>query len=81
MSRVSYPRGPAAQAPGLQPRTGTASKEFETLRAELALAGGHALQELADGAGYVVSRWNLAKHCRDLNEVRAFLAQVKGRAA
>ncbi len=52
-------------------------KEFETLRAELALRGGHSLLELAGGEGYVVTRWDLARHCRDLSEVRAFLARVE----
>jgi len=47
-----------------------------TLQAELALAGGFALLELADGS-FLVSRWNLSRPCPDLQAVRAFLDQVR----
>lgn len=50
-------------------------KAFEALRARLAMAGGFALQALADGS-FVITRWNLTKPLPDLHAVRRFAAQV-----
>lgn len=52
-------------------------KAFEGLRAQLALAGGHALHELSDGS-YLVTRWNLSRPLADLAAAERFLAQVQG---
>lgn len=46
-----------------------------TLAAKLALAGGYVLLQLADGS-FLISRWNLTKHCPDLQAVSVFCRQV-----
>lgn len=52
-------------------------KQFFTLRALLALAGGFTLLELADGS-YLVTRWNCCRPLADLRAVTAFVRQVGG---
>jgi hypothetical protein len=49
-------------------------KRTATLIAVLAISG-HAVHRKADG-GFVVSRWNMARHCGDLDSLEAFAAQV-----
>ena len=49
-----------------------------TLAAQLALAGGFALLQLADGS-WLVSRWNCTRHLADLNGVAQFARQVGAR--
>ncbi|MDP1647415.1 MAG: hypothetical protein Q8M01_04340 [Rubrivivax sp.] len=46
-----------------------------TLAAQLALAGGFVLLDLADGS-YLVTRWNASRHCVDLQAVANFARQV-----
>lgn len=53
-------------------------KTFAQLRAELALAGGFALHNLADGGGYAVCRWNCSRTLPDLDAVASFLRHVRG---
>lgn len=56
------------------PAVGPTQKEFETLRARLALLG---FELQACGlASYVVSRWNLSRRLADLAEVQAFADRV-----
>lgn len=50
-------------------------KRAATLRAQLALAGGFELHELADGT-FLARRWGLTRHLRDLAAVEAFARQV-----
>lgn len=68
-----------AQAVSLNSATTSAEdKAFQTLRARLALAG-HVLSRTHDGDGpvrFYVTRWNLIRELRDLDEVRRFAAQV-----
>ena len=45
------------------------------LAAKLALAGGYCLLRLEDGS-FLISRWNLTKHCPDLQAVATFARQV-----
>lgn len=52
-------------------------KLFATLQAKLALAGGYALQELADG-GYLITRHDWCCRVPDLRAVIAFLRQIGG---
>jgi hypothetical protein len=49
-------------------------KAVATLKASYAIAG-HAVHELADG-GFLVCRFNLAKHCPDLRALAAFAKLV-----
>ena len=61
--------------------TGNSSPVEKTranLAAQLALAGGYALLDLADGS-FVVTRWNLTRHCVDLQSVARFARQVGAR--
>jgi hypothetical protein len=53
-------------------------KVFETARAELALHAGIAVHELTDGT-FLLSRWNLTRHCASLEEVLAFARQAEVR--
>lgn len=50
-------------------------KRFEGLRAGLALAGGHTLNQLADGTFLVVFR-HLTRALKDLDDVAALARQV-----
>jgi hypothetical protein len=52
-------------------------KREATLRANLALAGGHVLQRKEDGT-YRIMRWGLARDLDDLDAVERFLVQVQG---
>ena len=56
-----------------------AEKMHATLAAQLALAGGYALLQLADGS-YLITRWNLTKHCPDLQAVSQFVRRIGGGA-
>ena len=61
--------------------TGNSSPVEKTranLAAQLALAGGFVLLDLADGS-FVVTRWNLTRHCVDLQAVARFARQVGAR--
>lgn len=49
-------------------------KLLATAKAALGLRG-HAVHELANG-GYLVSRWNMTRHCWDLRELMTFARQV-----
>ena len=51
---------------------------FATLAKQLALAGGYALLDLADGS-YIVTKFNLTRHCPDLQSVARFARQVGAR--
>ena len=51
---------------------------FATLAKQLALAGGYALLDLADGS-YIVTKFNLTRHCVDLQAVAWFARQVGAR--
>jgi hypothetical protein len=51
------------------------AKELATLRARLALAGGFAVHQLADGT-LVVARWDCTKPCGSLEQLRSFARQV-----
>lgn len=59
------------------PQVDATRKRFEDYRARLALAGGYALHELADGS-FLICRWNLTRPCADLAAVRAFLERLGG---
>lgn len=59
----------------LSPGAGVERKQFETLRATLALAGGHAIHELADGS-FLVTWRHLSRAFPDLNAVAASAHQV-----
>lgn len=48
-----------------------------SLQANLALAGGFSLIEMADGS-YLITRWGLTKTLPDLRAVAAFARQVGG---
>lgn len=54
-------------------------KLLDTTRAELALAGGYALHELADGT-FLVTRWDRARPLPDLRAVAEFVRLVGGAA-
>ena len=54
-----------------------AEKTRATLAAELALAGGYVLLQLADES-WLVTRWNASWHCPDLQTVARFVRQVRG---
>lgn len=56
------------------------AKQFETLRAECALAGVAlvASHDEHNRTVYVVSRWALTKELPDLEAVRAWLVRVRG---
>jgi hypothetical protein len=52
------------------------AKSLATLKARFALAG-HVVHELAEGGVLVVRpAWNVVRHYRDLNELRAFAHMV-----
>lgn len=51
------------------------AKKVATLRAMLALHGGHELIELDDGS-FVVSKWNLTRHCATIDEVEQFAKRI-----
>lgn len=53
---------------------GAEGKALATLKAAYAMAG-HAVHELADG-GYLVCKFNLAKHCPDVRALAAFAKQT-----
>lgn len=55
-------------------KTGNTVKRLATLKAQFALRG-FAVHEACDG--YLVSRWNLTKHCPSLYELERF-ARVVG---
>lgn len=75
------------QGPGEQDRTDSqhsadaadcaqrCGKDFERLRAQLALAGGFELYALADGT-FLVTRWDRSRPLHDLQAVEAFARQV-----
>jgi hypothetical protein len=50
-------------------------KRLDTLRAQLALAGGFELHELADGT-FLVTRWDRARPLPDLRAVAEFVRLV-----
>lgn len=52
----------------------TARKRVATLKALAALRG-FAVHELTVG-GFMVARWNLAKHCATVTDLEAFLRQA-----
>ena len=54
-------------------------KLLHTTRAALALAGGYALHELADGT-FLVTRWDRARPWPDLRAVAEFVRLVGGAA-
>ena len=56
----------------------SADKLKATLQAKLALAGGYALHELADGS-FLVTKWGLARPLPDLYAVSRFATQVGAR--
>jgi hypothetical protein len=53
----------------------TREKIRAALAYKLAVAGGFTLLELSDRT-FLVSRWNLSRHCADLQAVSAFARQV-----
>ena len=55
--------------------SGPAAKVRANLAAQLALAGGWVLLDLADGS-FLVSRWDRSRHCADLRAVAQFARQV-----
>lgn len=59
----------------------SAEKQFETLRAEMALHGHELIcTPGADSpASYLASRWGMSRFLPDLDAVRAFVAQIWGR--
>lgn len=65
---------PGGAAPQIEPAT-LAEKARATLAAQLALAGGHVLLELADGS-FMVTRWGQTRHCPDLHAVAQFARQL-----
>ncbi len=80
MSRILYPRGPAARAPGLQPRTGAADplKPWRTGQARATLAGftAHLTQTDEGNPELILSRWALSRSFTDLAELDAWLQRV-----
>ena len=67
---------PPAEA--LSKTIATLCQTIATLTARLALAG-FAVHRL-DGGGFLVSKWNLTKHCPDLRALAGFAQQVGARA-
>jgi hypothetical protein len=51
------------------------AKRISTLRAQLAVHGGHELIELDDGA-LLISKWNLSRRCDDLDQVTEFARRI-----
>lgn len=51
------------------------AKKIATLRALMALHGGHELIELEDGS-FVVSRWNLSRRCATIGELEQFAKRI-----
>ena len=49
-------------------------KARATLFAALAIAG-HAVHKTTAG-GFLVTRWNMTRHCADLQELEAFARQI-----
>lgn len=64
-----------SQASGYGTQADAERKEFARLAALLALHGGHSLVRLDDGT-LMVTRWNLAKYCADLQTVAQFARQL-----
>lgn len=56
-----------------------AEKARATLAAQLAIAGGYALLELADGS-FIVTRFDLTRHCVDLQSAAKFGRELIRRA-
>jgi len=56
------------------PEAENLGKRFATIQARLALRG-YAVRECTEG-GWFVSRWNLAKFCRAIEDVEAFAREV-----
>lgn len=66
----------AFNTPAVEPSL-PAEKVEALLRREL-LAHGYVLHRLSDD-GYLVTKWNLARACADLREVKAFVEAACGK--
>jgi len=68
----------AEQNASIVASTPDCDKIVSSFKARFALLG-HAVHDLADG-GFIVSRWNLTRHCPDVRALGAFLKQIGGGA-
>lgn len=62
------------QNPIFSPAEKISNKQETNVIAQLALKG-YATRRV-EGGGFYVSRWNLAKFCRDLADLQTFAAEV-----